>query len=302
MDASIRSRRLVREVAIYWRRAEREAIENRRRAQKEEVELARRQSEAAEVERQKKRLEFLLTQTELYSHFIGRKMGLISDKPIPHITQPNNPATAGASTSENKHDIPSSDTSTVKGTASVTDAFTTVTVPSASAVSQPNSSSESIIHVNMDDMLARASSVKNEQNISAEEAALSYIRHQYAKMREFDQLESRTMVDSSASPTAMETTDEKDSTNSNVTAIATSLSASTPPMSSTGPSVPSASDTSLDLLNPSTMPQQESFVQVAASFKGTLKSYQLRGLNCQSLEHTYMHTQIHKRSTCSYSC
>jgi len=35
----------------------------------------------------------------------------------------------------------------------------------------------------------------------------------------------------------------------------------------------------LDLLNPSTMPQQESFVQTPSSFKGSLKSYQIRGLN-----------------------
>jgi DNA helicase INO80 len=216
-DSNVRGRRLVREVASYWRRAEKESFENRRRAEREEIENRRKATEQKEAERQKKKLEFLLTQTELYSHFIGRKMGIVDAKDAP----PSAAAAAAAASApaaaanSNSTDTPMNDVAPVAAQA----------VPPS--------------------LLAHASTVRNESNVSADEAARSYIANQKAKMAEFDQLESKTAAREAGEPS--------------------------PP--------PTAQEDPLDLLNPSTMPQQDSFVQAASSFRGSLKSYQLRGLN-----------------------
>ena len=101
--------------------------------------------------------------------------------------------------------------------------------------------------------------------VSAEDAARSYIRNQQAKMQEFDQLESRLAAGNSTAAAAAASGAEGEAAGEGEGGDAA------------GGAV--AAGDSLDLLNPSTMPEQESFVQAASSFKGTLKSYQLRGLN-----------------------
>jgi DNA helicase INO80 len=55
--------------------AGREAVGSARAAARAAVEAARREEEAREAKRQQQRLNFLLTQTELYSHFMKNKMG-----------------------------------------------------------------------------------------------------------------------------------------------------------------------------------------------------------------------------------
>ncbi len=76
-EASQRARRLVREMQSYWRRHEREVADTRKRSAKEADDRLRQEEEEREAKRQQKKLDFLLTQTELYSHFIGKKMGLL---------------------------------------------------------------------------------------------------------------------------------------------------------------------------------------------------------------------------------
>lgn len=55
--------------------AGREAVGSARAAARAAVEAARREEEAREAKRQQQRLNFLLTQTELYSHFMKNKKG-----------------------------------------------------------------------------------------------------------------------------------------------------------------------------------------------------------------------------------
>jgi SNF2 family DNA or RNA helicase len=215
---------MVREAAQYWRKAERECAENRKKAEREEMEMRRRQTEQKETDRQKKKLEFLLTQTELYSHFIGRKMGIVEE-------------------------------------------------PSSSSAAAPSSSLADAAST----LLTHASSIRNEAgDLTADEAARQYIADQREKMKEFDRLET------GRNGTAVQREEEKkegghdgttegnqDSTKMEVDS--TSLSVSKLEQKD--------AEDHLDLLNPSTMPQQESFVSAASSFQGSLKSYQLRGLN-----------------------
>lgn len=72
-DTAARARRAMREMLQFWKRNEKEERELRKRAEKEAAERRRQEEEEREARRQQKKLQFLLTQTELYSHFIARK-------------------------------------------------------------------------------------------------------------------------------------------------------------------------------------------------------------------------------------
>ncbi|KAG4302699.1 hypothetical protein PCK1_001054 [Pneumocystis canis] len=73
-DMQARARRAMREMLVFWKRNEREEREQRKRAEKEALERAKRAEEQRETMRQARKLNFLITQTELYSHFISRKI------------------------------------------------------------------------------------------------------------------------------------------------------------------------------------------------------------------------------------
>ncbi|KAK9467562.1 SNF2 family N-terminal domain-containing protein [Lipomyces arxii] len=73
-DLQAKSRRAMREMLVYWKRNEREERDSRRKAEKEALDKAKKEEEQRESRRQARKLNFLITQTELYSHFIGRKI------------------------------------------------------------------------------------------------------------------------------------------------------------------------------------------------------------------------------------
>lgn len=73
-DFQGRARRGIREMSTFWKRNEREERDLKKKAEKEALESAKKEEEERESKRQAKKLNFLLTQTELYSHFIGRKI------------------------------------------------------------------------------------------------------------------------------------------------------------------------------------------------------------------------------------
>ncbi|OZJ04308.1 hypothetical protein BZG36_03164 [Bifiguratus adelaidae] len=73
-DAQTRARRAMREMMLFWKKNEKEERELRKKAEKEAMEKARVEEELQESKRQARKLNFLITQTELYSHFIGKKI------------------------------------------------------------------------------------------------------------------------------------------------------------------------------------------------------------------------------------
>ncbi|CAL9735528.1 chromatin-remodeling ATPase Ino80p [Monosporozyma servazzii] len=73
-DLQTRSRRGIREMSNFWKKNEREEREIKKKTEKIALENAKKEEEERENKRQAKKLNFLLTQTELYSHFIGRKI------------------------------------------------------------------------------------------------------------------------------------------------------------------------------------------------------------------------------------
>ncbi|KAF8330420.1 P-loop containing nucleoside triphosphate hydrolase protein [Cantharellus anzutake] len=73
-DIQTRARRLTREMLLFWKKNDREEGVNRKKAEKEALEKAKAEEEKREAARQARKLEFLITQTELYSHFVGNKL------------------------------------------------------------------------------------------------------------------------------------------------------------------------------------------------------------------------------------
>lgn len=57
----------------HWKRQEKELREAKKKAEKEMLEKRKKEEELREAKRQQRKLNFLLTQTELFSHFIQRK-------------------------------------------------------------------------------------------------------------------------------------------------------------------------------------------------------------------------------------
>ena len=75
-EAVGRAKRATREMLLFWKKNEKEEKEARKRAEKEAAEQRRKEEEQREARRQAKKLNFLLTQTELYSHFMAKKGNL----------------------------------------------------------------------------------------------------------------------------------------------------------------------------------------------------------------------------------
>lgn len=73
-DLSAKARRTMREMFNFWKRNERIEREVRRKHEKELIDKAKKEEEDREARRQSRKLNFLITQTELYSHFIGKKI------------------------------------------------------------------------------------------------------------------------------------------------------------------------------------------------------------------------------------
>jgi len=73
-DVAARAKRAMREMLGFWKRNERDEREGRKVAEKQELDKARKVEAEREANRQKRKLNFLISQTELYSHFIGKKV------------------------------------------------------------------------------------------------------------------------------------------------------------------------------------------------------------------------------------
>ncbi|XP_052173015.1 chromatin-remodeling ATPase INO80 isoform X2 [Diospyros lotus] len=81
--AAIRTRKLARDMLLFWKRVDKEMAEVRRREEREAAEALKREQELREAKRQQQRLNFLLSQTELYSHFMQNKSSSQPSEPLP---------------------------------------------------------------------------------------------------------------------------------------------------------------------------------------------------------------------------
>ncbi|KAG7958774.1 hypothetical protein I3843_10G034500 [Carya illinoinensis] len=81
--AAIRTRKLARDMLLYWKRVDKEMAEVRKREEREAAEALRREQELREAKRQQQRLNFLIQQTELYSHFMQNKSNSQPSEALP---------------------------------------------------------------------------------------------------------------------------------------------------------------------------------------------------------------------------
>lgn len=73
-DLQSRARRGMREMLGFWKKNEKEERDLRKKAEKEALDQVKKEEEQREAKRQERKLNFLITQTELYSHFVGKKI------------------------------------------------------------------------------------------------------------------------------------------------------------------------------------------------------------------------------------
>ncbi|PCH33516.1 hypothetical protein WOLCODRAFT_135169 [Wolfiporia cocos MD-104 SS10] len=73
-DMQAKGKRLMREMLVFWKKNEKEERDVKRREHKEAIDRAKVEEEKREAARQARKLEFLISQTELYSHFVGNKL------------------------------------------------------------------------------------------------------------------------------------------------------------------------------------------------------------------------------------
>ncbi|EJT99869.1 hypothetical protein DACRYDRAFT_81464 [Dacryopinax primogenitus] len=73
-ETAAKSRRIMKEMLTFWKQNEKAEKEERKKAERAEAERARIEDEKREQQRQQRKLNFLITQTELYSHFVGSKL------------------------------------------------------------------------------------------------------------------------------------------------------------------------------------------------------------------------------------
>lgn len=73
-DLTTKARRAMREMFNFWKRNERVERELKKKYERELIDKAKKEEEDREAKRQLRKLNFLITQTELYSHFIGKKI------------------------------------------------------------------------------------------------------------------------------------------------------------------------------------------------------------------------------------
>ncbi|KAK1985667.1 SNF2 family N-terminal domain-containing protein [Colletotrichum cereale] len=99
-DQQARAKRVMRDMMGFWKRNEREERDLRKAAEKQEIENARKEEAEREAARQKRKLNFLISQTELYSHFIGKK---IKTDEVERST--DNPEIAAENRNESTHNL-----------------------------------------------------------------------------------------------------------------------------------------------------------------------------------------------------
>ena len=74
-EAFWRAKRLTREMQAHWRKFEREEKQQKKAKEKAALEQRKHDVELLEAKRQQRKLNFLITQTELYAHFMAGKLG-----------------------------------------------------------------------------------------------------------------------------------------------------------------------------------------------------------------------------------
>lgn len=75
-EVPVRAKKLQKEMMVFWRKRDKELQEIKKRKDKYEIEKKKKEDELQDHIMQKKRLEFLMKQSDIYSFFMGQKLGI----------------------------------------------------------------------------------------------------------------------------------------------------------------------------------------------------------------------------------
>jgi len=75
----MRARKLTKEMCHFWRKRDKEIADTKKKRERLDKEAKKRQQEEEEALLQKKRLEYLMQQSEIYAHFMATKLGVSED-------------------------------------------------------------------------------------------------------------------------------------------------------------------------------------------------------------------------------
>lgn len=75
-ECMLRAKRIQKEMLTYWRKKDKEIQEFKRKRDKAEKEIKKKQDDDRESMLQKKRLEFIMRKSEIYTHFMATKLGV----------------------------------------------------------------------------------------------------------------------------------------------------------------------------------------------------------------------------------
>lgn len=73
-------KRGMREMLAFWKKYEKEEKDKLKRAEKEKMEKVKEEEERREARRQARKLNFLIEQTEIFSHFVGQRLDKTSQR------------------------------------------------------------------------------------------------------------------------------------------------------------------------------------------------------------------------------
>lgn len=79
-ETNIRAKRVQKEMLVFWRKRDKEILEIKKKKDKVEIEKKKQEEELKEAVMQKKRLEYLMKQSDIYAHFMAKKLGLTADE------------------------------------------------------------------------------------------------------------------------------------------------------------------------------------------------------------------------------
>ena len=79
-EANIRGKRIQKEMLVFWRKRDKEILEIKKKKDKVETEKKKQEEELKEAVMQKKRLEYLMKQSDIYAHFMAKKLGLTEEE------------------------------------------------------------------------------------------------------------------------------------------------------------------------------------------------------------------------------
>jgi DNA helicase INO80 len=78
-ESTVRAKKLTKDMLAFWKKRDKELADIKRKKERFDKEMKKRQQEEEEALLQRKRLEYLMKQSEIYAHFMANKMGMTEE-------------------------------------------------------------------------------------------------------------------------------------------------------------------------------------------------------------------------------